>query len=347
MNTIGIRMFKRLALIGFLTFFSLLGCSPSEHIPYSGYVEVDKGKLYYQKLGKGEPMVVLHGGPGLDQSYLLPQMMELAKNHEVIFYDQRGSGRSVDALSNASTLNIDQFTKDLEALRAKFKLKKMILVGHSWGGLLAMNYSVTHPSKVSALILINTGPADYNGYKGFIVEFNKKTQSVINEIKPLFRYQDFEKLNTAQISDLYKKLFTTYFYDPKNIVKLTVSMNEKAAKSGFKVGEAVAKVWVNPDFSLLPQLKKLDVPTLIIHGDEDIVPVESARDIQKAIPNAHLINLSHCGHFAYIEKPEEVFPAISRFLRETSELKKENAKQSARNNAGSSSDVENQLPRYS
>ncbi len=61
----------------------------------SGHISVESGKLFYQRFGKGDPIIVVHGGPGLDQGYLLPQMLELAKDHEVIFYDQRGSGRSL------------------------------------------------------------------------------------------------------------------------------------------------------------------------------------------------------------------------------------------------------------
>ena len=314
-------MFKSLVLISFLTFLALAGCTPSDSIPHSGYIEVDKGKLYYQKMGKGEPIVVLHGGPGLDQSYLLPQMMELAKDHEVIFYDQRGGGRSLEAELNASTLNIQQFTKDLEALRSQLNLNKMILVGHSWGGLLAMNYSITYPSNIAGLILINTGPADFKGYQGFAEEFAKKTQPIINEIKPLFKYEDFEKLNSAQITELYKKLFTSYFYDPKAAAKLTVNMNEKSAKSGFKVGEEVVKVWLKPSFSLIPQLRKLKVPTLIIHCKEDIVPLWAAEQIKEAMPIAQIEALEQCGHFAYIEKPEQVFSSIERFLSEKGQQK--------------------------
>ncbi|MDR1335170.1 MAG: alpha/beta hydrolase [Holosporaceae bacterium] len=78
----------------------LIGCSSNDQpsqIRESGYVNVERGRLFYEKFGSGEPIIIIHGGPGLDHSYLLPQMLELAKDHELIFYDQRGSGKSFDA----------------------------------------------------------------------------------------------------------------------------------------------------------------------------------------------------------------------------------------------------------
>ena len=98
--------------------------SPQIESKESGYVQVEQGKLYYQKFGSGMPIIVVHGGPGaLDQSYLLPQLLTLAKDHEVIFYDQRGSGKSLETKINPSLIT-DQFVKDLEALRAHFGLAK-------------------------------------------------------------------------------------------------------------------------------------------------------------------------------------------------------------------------------
>ncbi len=95
----------------------------------SGYIAVESGRLFYQRFGKGDPIIVVHSGPGLDQGYLLPQMLELAKDHEVIFYDQRGSGRSLEAGIDPKYVSSDQFAKDLESLRLELDLKKVALIG--------------------------------------------------------------------------------------------------------------------------------------------------------------------------------------------------------------------------
>lgn len=304
----------------FLTLIILTSCDRSNKASQprrnaSGYIQVDQGKLFYQIFGSGTPIIVLHGGPGLDQSYLLPQMLELGKNHKVIFYDQRGSGKSLETNINPSYINIDAFTRDLEALRRQLGIKKFILLGHSWGGLLAMNYASMYPDNLAALILLSTAPADFRGQQAFVNEFSKRTQPIKNEISPLFNYQEFEKLTAPEISKLYRSLFSVYFYDPNDAIELTLNMSAASAKSGVKIMEVMSKTsWLRPSNNLFPQLEKLNVPTLIVHGKEDIVPIWTAQEIKEAIPQVKMFSLEKCGHFPYIEKPDEVFFQINRFL---------------------------------
>lgn len=185
---------------------------------------------YYKKFGSGSPVIVLHGGPGLDQEYLLPQMLELAKDHEVIFYDQRGSGQSLATKINPAYININQFVKDLDDLRVHMGVKKFTLVGHSWGGFLAMNYAIKYPQHLSNLILLNTLPADFKGQQAFANEFMKRTKPIANQISPLFDYKLFEKFKKAEISKLYRTLFSVYFYNPNEVEKLSLNMAEASSQ---------------------------------------------------------------------------------------------------------------------
>lgn len=297
------------------------GCDRSnKNVPFkrsnSGYVQVDQGKLFYQKFGSGTPVIILHGGPGLDQSYLLPQMQALAKNHEVIFYDQRGSGKSLETKINPYYITLDQFTKDLEKLRKQLGITQFILLGHSWGGLLAMNYAIKYPHNLTALILVSTAPADFKGQQAFIAESAKRTKSVKNKLTPLSNYQEFEKLSASEIAKLYRILFSIcHFYNSGDAEQLSLTMSAASAKSGARVREVMSKTsWLRPDLNLLPQLKKLNVPTLILHGQQDVIPLWTAKEIQAAIPDAKIITLKKCGHFPYIETPDEMFSQISNFL---------------------------------
>jgi pimeloyl-ACP methyl ester carboxylesterase len=100
----------------------------------------------------------------------------------VIFYDQRGSGRSLEARIDSKYISSDQFVKDLEKLRLELGLKKIALIGPSWGGFLSMSYAIKYSVNVSSLILVGSVPADYKGQKAFSVEFNKKKVSNIKLI---------------------------------------------------------------------------------------------------------------------------------------------------------------------
>lgn len=279
------------------------------------FVKVKDGHLYYNETGQGIPIIVVHGGPGLDHRYLQPQLSQLAANHKLIFYDQRGSGRSLETPLDEKHINMHQFVEDLEDLRKSLGLNKFVLMGHSWGGWLAMQYAVDHQDHLIGLILLNSAPADYKGQKAFIDEFTTRTKNIHNDIKSLFAYEDFKKLNAIQISDLYRKLFSIYIYNSKNVKDLSLNFNIASAQSGFKVMEEMTKTsWLHPNIDLFPSLKKLSVPTFILHGKQDIVPVWTALEIKDAIPQSEIVVLDDCDHFSYIEQPSQFFTELNSFL---------------------------------
>ncbi len=308
---------KIIVLITWLLTYCLEGyyCKNQEHLKttQSGYIQVDNGQLFFQRFGSGEPVVVLHGGPGMTQDYLLPQMLELAKDHEVIFYDQRGSGKSLDTEINPQYINIDRFTEDLEQLRLGLGLKKLVLIGHSWGCKFAINYSAKYPDTVSSLILLNPGWACNEGKEIYFNEFAKKSEPIKNSLEPFFKYEDFEKLNDQEIYDAYQMLHSVYFYDTKNLEHLTLKINKTSELHGFKCREMLNSQSIN----LFPELKSLKMPTLIVRGDQDITPEQTVQEIKEAIPNAQLIHLKNCGHFSHVEQPKELFSTIRQFLKAT------------------------------
>jgi proline-specific peptidase len=114
-----------------------------------GSCSVNGTSLYYRIEGDGDPVVVLHGGPGMSHEYLLPHLAFLADGHRLIFYDQRASGNSPIEVPPES-VNIENFVRDLEGIRACFEIERVTLLGHSWGGLLAMHYAAAFPESTNA-----------------------------------------------------------------------------------------------------------------------------------------------------------------------------------------------------
>lgn len=308
---------KSKTIVFFLVLSLIVGCSESSAIQpkKSGYAQVEEGALFYEQFGNGTPMLVLHGGPGLDHTYLLPQMLALAKDHEVTFYDQRGAGKSLDTPINASYINLDQFTKDVDAIRRAIGHDKLIIVGHSFGGKLAMNYALNYPEHVSQLILFNSGPADHKGQQAFLDELMLRTKPLGDKLAALSNETLFDSLSADSIHTLFRELFSVYFYQPDRVKELTLSMSAESAKSGFRV-----RAMMPPDsseFNLISRLHSLQVPTLIIHGSADVVPLSTAHDLNRAIENSKLHIIEDCGHFPYIEKPDEFFSAIRHFEAST------------------------------
>ena len=295
-----------------MVFVMLTACSPQAE---QGYLPVKDGKVFYQSFGLGEPIVVLHGGPGLDQTYLLPQMLELAKDHRVIFYDQRGSGKSLETPIDDSHINIEQFTDDVEAVRRELGLEHFVLMGHSWGGLLAMNYAAKYPDHLTKLVLLTPAPATLAGQQGFMDEYAKRTASMTGELAPLSNEEAFQKLNEKEIEALYRKLFRFYFYNSKDADSLTLTFDVPSARSGFKVKELLLQhCWLHDACAIVSKLHTIHTPTLMIFGDVDLIPLSSGKEMNEAISGSTMLVIKGCGHFPYIEKPKEMFDAIRAFL---------------------------------
>jgi proline iminopeptidase len=256
-------------------------------------------------------LLVLHGGPGADHGYLLPQMLELAKDFELIFYDQRGGGKSKEAV--ASVITWQTQTGDLARVIAEFSLEPLTLVGYSWGGLLAMLYALEaargHVSPSPArLALIDPAPVSRAYRAQFEAEFARRQQGP--EIQAMRAELAASGLKERDPDAYRQRAFELsvagYFADPHRAKDLTP----------FRVvGRVQQSIWDSlGEFDLTPDLVSVRCPTLIVHGRQDPIPLASSESIAKSM-NAELVPLEACGHVPYVEQPEKLFSALRRFLR--------------------------------
>src|SRR5947209_10706483 len=125
--------------------------------------------LHYDTFGNGDPVLVLSGGPGFAAAYMLPVARHIGQAHRAVLLDQRGTGQShVDAY-DAKTINLAAFVADIEALREQLGAETLAIVGHSWGGMLAMSYAAAHPGRVGTLILVDSGGPNPDFMLGFMM----------------------------------------------------------------------------------------------------------------------------------------------------------------------------------
>jgi len=281
-----------------------------------GYIELEQAKLYYQSFGQGDPIIIVHGGPCAGMSYLLPQMKELAKNHQIIFYDQRGCGKSCASIINEKTVTIEQFVQDLEDFRKKLHLEKFTLMGHSFGALLSMNYAIKYPLQVNKMILVSSETSNSNDFKIFMNEWEKRLAPMQVELEALEKSKAFKDGRQEAIDEYSFLLYSVYFKNPADMEKLSVANYSKKQE---KLEQQISDIFVNDylagPYDIRPKLKTLQMPVLMIHGDYDVTPLKTAINTQKSIPNAELVVIKNCGHFPHVEKPKEFFAIIEKFLR--------------------------------
>jgi proline iminopeptidase len=289
----------------------------------SGFTTTTSIPLYWCAYGTpgARRLLVLHGGPGADHRYLLPQMLELAKDYELVFYDQRGGGQS--RTDDPTPITWETHVADLAAVVLELELNPLEIVGYSWGGLLAMLYAVTaaggsvpgsrFPAPDSrfpipdSLAVIDPAPITRPYREQFEAEFARRQQgptiqgmraelaaSGLRERDPdAYRQRSFE-LSVAG-----------YFADPARAHDLTP----------FRVvGRVQQSVWASlGDFDLRPALAGVRVPTLVVHGRQDPIPLASSEAAAEAL-GAQLVVLDDCGHVPYVEQAPSLFDALREFL---------------------------------
>ena len=281
----------------------------------SGHTESTRVPLYWARYGpeRGRTILVLHGGPGASHDYLLPQMLELASDYDLFFYDQRGGGRS--RTDDPAPIGFRTHVNDVRLVVEEFHLEPLTILGYSWGGLLAMLYaldavrdrSVRHPRR---LILVDPAPVSRPLRERFEAAFAERSrgpeiQAMRDELQASgLRERDPE----AYRQRAFELSVAGYFADPARARDLTP----------FRVmGKVQQSVWASlGNYDLVSDLRSVRCPGLVVHGRQDPIPLESSEAAADAL-GIPLVVLDDCGHVPYVEQPAALFAAIREFLGKT------------------------------
>jgi proline iminopeptidase len=248
---------------------------------------------------------MLHGGPGASHDYLRPGFDRLALGRTLVYYDQRGGGRS--PVARDVPLGWQEHVADLDALREHWGLERLTICGYSWGGLLAMLYALTHPARVERLALVSPAPAWREARQQFEDTFARRNLDPALQAERV-RLRD-SGLRESDPEAFQRRLFELsvmpYFVDPERVRELTP----------FRiVHRTQQEVWSSlGDYDLRPGLARLDVPALVLHGREDVIPYEAAETAARLL-RAEWHLLSPCGHCPHVEQPEAFARAVGGFL---------------------------------
>ena len=281
--------------------------------PIEAYVDVGGAQLYCREVGSGPSIIVIHGGPDFDHTYLLPDLDRLADGYRLIYYDQRGRGRSQGEL-RLEEIRIDRYVEDLDRLRKAFGLDKAALLGHSWGGLVALYYALRHPEQVSHLILLNTVSASHRDLLLMQAERHRRWTPYREQMDALSTSQAFENGDPATVAGYYRLDFATALAK-QYLPRLKLEWTREDILRGRAIENKLAEgLYWQPGYDLIPELRRIRAPTLVIHGDNDFFPCESSARISGAIAGARLVNVRGSGHFSYIDAPGEVRRAIDELM---------------------------------
>jgi proline iminopeptidase len=267
--------------------------------------QVRGASIFERRIGSGPPAVVLHGGPGAHHDYLLPGFDALAQGRELIYYDQRGGGRS--AVPRETPVGWREQVADLEDLREQWGLERLALVGYSWGGLLALLYAVEFPDRVSHLALVSPAPAWRDARNEFERRFAERNlASELQQQRSALRESGLREQDPDRYAQrLFELSVAPYFSDPARARDLTP----------FRVtGRTQQEVWASlGDYDLRPSLSRLSILSIILHGEDDPIPIEASVAVARLL-GAELHRLPRSGHVPYVEAFDEFVRLLDGFL---------------------------------
>jgi proline iminopeptidase len=282
-----------------------------------GFIDAGNGvKLYYRLVGSGgEPVVLIHGGPGLTSDYLADDLTTMARKHSLLVYDQRGIGRST-LVSDSTALAAQRYVEDLEAIRKHLGLAQLTLLGHSWGSAPAALYAMQYPERVRRMILVGTIPPERSGLANAFQALAAARDSVtLRRMAELSRIRGASPSDLAACREYYRLWFTPFFGARESASQMKGNVcagSPESLRNKQNVDKFTFASLGNWDWTT--SLNKAVAPTLIIQGEFDPLPIESARTWAAAMPNARLLEMKGIGHFPYVEAPELFFAAVDRFL---------------------------------
>jgi len=281
-------------------------------------VPVPGAQLYFRDIGTGPPLVILHGGPDFNHAYLLPEMDRLSSVFRLLYYDQRGRGKSSRGVV-PEDVGIDSEVEDLDRIRRYFGLEAISLVGHSWGGLLAMEYAARRPDRVAHLVLMNTAPASSADRVLFRERRERNESDALARMRAISASPEYAAGDIATEAEYYRAHFRAALARPEQLERVVGSLRAHFTAQDILKARAIedrlyAQTWLSPGYDLRPRLGPLKSPTLVIHGERDFVPLECSRNIADSVPGARLVVLPECGHFAYLERPADVLETVVDFV---------------------------------
>lgn len=272
-----------------------------------------KASIYYKTVGQGPALFILHGGPGMDHRYMYQHFLELADKYRLVFIDQRCTGSSRCVL-NEKDVTIERFVQDIDAVRRHLGLQKIHILGHSWGGLLGVHYTVRYPANVRSLILMNSSGLTGEAQKKFFDNLESmRTDEEKKELETLEKSNAYIAGDVAALTRHNELYSRPYFFDPEKVKDMAYAPGPLTAKNGKSIRTWIWRFLLTYD--LRHQAGLIRCPVLILHGDNDVIPLEVAEETNEVIKGSRITILKDTGHYSFVEKKEEVLDEIKKFLK--------------------------------
>lgn len=280
----------------------------------NGFIKTDDGVIHYITYGSGYPVLIINGGPGMNCEGFASLAELLKGNNQIILYDQRGTGESKLIKVDSTTLTMDLMAKDIETLRIHLKIKYWIVLGHSFGGILAQYYASKYPESISGMILSSSGGIDMD----LFTKVGNTIKSRLNKSeKDSLDYWN-KKIDSGDTTyyakyQMAKALAPAYLYDKKYVPLIA----ERLTQGNSEINGLVFKDLFRIKYDCKGPLRNFKKPVLIIQGRQDIITKNIADKEHSVLKNSRIVIINKCSHYGWLEQKDNYISALEKFIRST------------------------------
>lgn len=266
--------------------------------------------LFYQRYGRGTPVLIMHGGPGLDHSYFRPYLDALGDCAELIYYDHRGSGRS-GGRADLGQATLESWAEDAEVLRETLRLPRVVVLGHGFGGFIAQTYARMYPDQLRGLVLCNTS-ATLDDPARMLAQAHELGGP--EAIGALIACMSQPAGSDEALRQRWRQALPAYFYRYQPV--FGTAMDEGMIYSADAYNRGMFQL--APHFSSHSWLGQVRTPALIMAGAHDLFAsrAQGLPGLQALLPRAQVQVFDSSGHYPFIEEPTGFCHTLRHFIRQ-------------------------------
>jgi proline iminopeptidase len=300
--------------------------SPNLFPIQDGFVDSHGALIYYQSMGHGAPLLIVHGGPGASHDYFLPYLLPLMRTSRLVFIDERGSGKS-SKIEDAKQYTIANMVEDIEAVRQALGLGKISLLGHSFGGALVQAYAFKYQKNLSHLILGSTFASTKELNQALAkmkAEMDPKERDRVNALEAAGLFGKGEIWEHGRYSEEYAKLAWGKGYFPYVYQNRPDPSYDPLSSNTGTAWDVYREMWGSDgefivdgnlqEVEYVGQLSQIKVPTLIIVGDHDESDPRMSQEMHEKIAGSQLVILPKSGHMTFVDQPEQFLKVVRDFV---------------------------------
>lgn len=284
-----------------------------EVTPACAYASSGEVRIRYCTFGEGPPLLLLNGGPGWSSAHMAPVAERLAQTHRVVLFDQRGTGMSYVATLDSTSITMAAMVADIEAVRQRLGIDRWAVMGHSFGGMLAMAYIARHAAHVHALVLSASAGASlaFLDYYPASMEY----RLLPHEREAVAYWSDPARMAADPSKATYEVARASvgaFLYDRSRLQELQAALTEETWS--IATSTLVWQDLIGRSFDVRSEMRAFNRPVLVLQGRQDALGDLHAYELAQLFPLASLHIIEESAHILWLDREDAYFSIIANFL---------------------------------